>query len=290
MTPDTLSGVFTVTVRVKDFPPEVDFLAGTTGLGFFSATNLATGLGTDTVLVEVDTLDDRELDFLALDTTGFFSDPLLIVTLPVVSNLFTAGVKKEMTPEFLSGVLIVTVRDKSIAAGLFTTLVTGLETLRVVVLVVFTTFLAEESPDLLIVTLPVASNLWSAGVKNEITPEFLSGVLIDTVLDKDSEPWLFELADEALCAEASCAAASAANRAEAWADALAAALAAALAVASACCLKAASSASLAAAAALLVEEIDDALEDEAELDVLEILLDPPAESLLIVTLPVASKR
>lgn len=201
--------MLTVTVRVKDFPPEVDFLAGATGLDFFSDTNLATGFGTDTVLV--DTLDD----FLALDTAGFFSDPLLIVTLPVVSNLRSAGVKKEITPEFLSGVLIVTVRDKSRAAGLLTTLVTGLETLRVVVLVVLTTSLADESPDLLIVTLPVASNLWSAGVKNEMTPEFLSGVLIDTVRDNESEPWLFALEDEALWDEASCAAASAANRAEA---------------------------------------------------------------------------
>jgi len=283
MTPDGLSGVLTVTVRVKDFPP-LDFLAGTTGLDFFSVTNTATGLGTVTVLVEVDDLDDCELDFLIVDTTGFFSDPLLIVTLPVVSNLRSAGVKKEIVPDCLSGVLIVTLRSKSRAEDVLSTLVTGLETLRVVVCVVFTTSLGDESPDLLIVTLPVASNRWSAGVKKEIVPDCLSGVLMDTVRDSERAPWLLALEEEALCAEACCAAAWAANRAAAWADALAAALAADLAAASACLLKAASSASL-AAAVLLVDVVDDVLEDDAELDELETLLDP---SLLMVTLPVAS--
>lgn len=125
MTPDGLSGVLTVTVRVKDFPPEVVFLAGTTGLGFFSDTNIATGLGTETVLVEDDTLDACGLVFLAFATTDFFSEPLLIVTLPVASNLRSAGVKWEIVEECLSGVLIVTVRDKSSALGMLFTLVTG---------------------------------------------------------------------------------------------------------------------------------------------------------------------
>lgn len=84
--------MLTVTVRVKDFPPEVDFLAGSTGLDFLSDTNRATGLGADIVLVEDDTLD-RELVFLALPTVDFFSDPRLIVTLPVASNLRSFGVK-----------------------------------------------------------------------------------------------------------------------------------------------------------------------------------------------------
>jgi len=95
----------------------------------------------------------------------------------------------------------------------------------------------------LIVTLPVASNLWSAGVKKEITPEFLSGVLIETVRDRESDPW-FE--DEVLCAEACCAAAA---WAAAWDFALAAALAAALVAASAAALAAASACCLAAASA-----------------------------------------
>jgi len=73
------------------------------------------------------------LDFLVVDTTGFFSEPLLIVTLPVVSNLRSAGVKNEMVEDFLSGVLIVTLRSKSRAEDLLSTFVTGLETLRVVV-------------------------------------------------------------------------------------------------------------------------------------------------------------
>lgn len=118
-------------------------------------------------------------------------------------------------------------------------------------------------------------------MKCEIVVEALSGVLIDTVRDRDKEPWLFKLEDEALCAEACCAAA--------WAACLAAALAAALAEASACALKAASAACLAAAAALLPDAFDDELEDEAELDVLEITLDAPELPLLMVTLPVASK-
>merc|ERR1712002_1080982 len=108
MTPEGLSGVLTVTVRVKDFPPEEGFLAGATGLDFLAVTNAATGLGESTVFV-----DDCVLDFLVGDTTVFFSEPLFIVTLPVVSNLRSAGVKNEMVPDCLSGVLIVTLRSKS---------------------------------------------------------------------------------------------------------------------------------------------------------------------------------
>lgn len=50
--------MLTVIVRVRDFPPEEVFLAGTTGVGFLADTNTATGLGADTVLVEDDTLGD----------------------------------------------------------------------------------------------------------------------------------------------------------------------------------------------------------------------------------------
>lgn len=165
MTPDALSGVLTVTVRVKDFPLGVDFLAGTTGttgLGFLLETNTATGLGTDTVFVEVDTLLVCDLVFFALPATDFFSDPLLIVTLPVASNLRSAGVKWEMVDECLSGVLILTVRDKSRSRVLLTTLVTGFildENVREEDWVFVVTFFADEPPDLFIVTLPVASNL-----------------------------------------------------------------------------------------------------------------------------------
>lgn len=146
--------------------------------------------------------------FLAFATTRFFSDPLLIVTLPVASNLRSAGVKWEMVEECLTGVLIETVRDRSKAGTLLVTLVTCLtleeigftleENVREEDWVFVTTFLAEESPDLFIVTLPVASNLWSAGVKCEITVDALSGVLIDTVRERDKDSWLFTRADEAL--------------------------------------------------------------------------------------------
>jgi len=43
MTPDGISGVLTVTVRVKDFPPEEGFLAGATGVDFLAVTKVATG-------------------------------------------------------------------------------------------------------------------------------------------------------------------------------------------------------------------------------------------------------
>lgn len=44
--------------------------------------------------------------------------------------------------------------------------------------------LDESEFPLLITTVPVASYTWSAGVKNEITPRSLFGVLTDTVLSR----------------------------------------------------------------------------------------------------------
>jgi len=134
---------------------------------------------------------------------------LLIVTDPVASYLWSAGVKKAITLDFLSGVFTETVlvSEACAGAGAGDALEACSDFLGVGEGTILTgaragmeardgtdvsgagagaaTLLALEAPWLM-TTDPVASYRWSAGVKKEITLDFLSGVLTDTVRERDS--------------------------------------------------------------------------------------------------------
>lgn len=144
------------------------------------------------------TEDSNDLTIQRMGDDDIQADDLLMVTEPVASYLCSAGVKWEMTLDFLSGLLTETVRVRERLegeagreggalprpiAGTGARGRAGAGAGGALTVNVLTGEVEKEdcSDSLLMVTLPVASYLCSAGRKCEMTLDFLSGDLTETV-------------------------------------------------------------------------------------------------------------